>query len=114
MSFGPLVGRARAKLVPEQGLAHCWQAVGGSFLVSVSAPWWVRLVQRLEKASWRAGFVPSYWCVEVGPGPLVGRAIAGDMSRGGWVLMKSLGSLSADGWGYVPAQLVTWPEVSQH
>ena len=36
------------------------------------------------------------------------------MSGGGCGLRKSLGSLSADGWGCVPALLVVWPEASQH
>ena len=30
------------------------------------------------------------------------------------VLRKTLSSLSADGWGCVPALLVVWPEASQH
>ena len=36
------------------------------------------------------------------------------VSRGGCGLKKSLGILSADGWGCVPALLVVWPEASQH
>ena len=36
--------------------------------------------------------------------PLVGKAM----------LRKTLNSLSADGWGCVPARLVVWPEASQH
>ena len=36
------------------------------------------------------------------------------MSRSGCGLRKPLGSLSTDGWGCVPAQLVVWREVSQH
>ena len=50
--------------------------------------------------------------------PLVGRA--GSWPSGGqgcvqrqlWAL-QSFGSLSADGWGWVPAHLVVWPELSQ-
>ena len=54
--------------------------------------------------------MPARWWAELGLGPLVGRA----MSRGGCELRKSLGSLSADGWGCVPTQLVVWLELSQH
>ena len=36
------------------------------------------------------------------------------MYRSSWGLRKSLGSLSADGWGCVPAQLAARPDVSQH
>ena len=46
-----------------------------------------------------------------GLGPLVGRAVSRGMSRGGCGLRKSLGSLAADEWGYVPALFV---ETSQH
>ena len=53
--------------------------------------------------------MPAHWRVELGLGPLVGRA----MFRGSSWLRKSLGSLSADGWGCVPVQLV-WPKASQH
>ena len=42
--------------------------------------------------------------MELGLVPLVGRA----------VLRKTLSSLSADGWGCVPALLAVWPEASQH
>ena len=37
--------------------------------------------------------------------PLVGKA----MSRGGCLLRKSLGSLSAGAWGCMHTQLVVWP-----
>ena len=45
------------------------------------------------------------WC-------LVGRAVLRDLSRGGYVLRKSLGGLSADEWCCVTAILVVWPEAS--
>ena len=52
--------------------------------------------------------------MDLGPGPLVGRAVSRGMSKGGCGLRKTLGSLSADGWGCVPAQFVVCPEASQH
>ena len=58
--------------------------------------------------------MPAHWWVELGLGLLVGRAVCRGMSRGDCGLRMSLGSLSSDGWGYVPTQLVVWPEVSQH
>ena len=48
------------------------------------------------------GLVPADWWVSWFLGPLVGRAL----SRGGCGLGGSQGSLSADGWACVPAQLV--------
>ena len=51
--------------------------------------------------------------MELGLGPLVGRAMSRGMSRGGYGLRKSLGSLSADEWGCVPSLLIVWPEVFQ-
>ena len=36
------------------------------------------------------------------------------VSRGPCGFRKSLGGLSADGWGCVPALLVVWPEVSHY
>ena len=41
--------------------------------------------------------MPTHYCVEVGLGPLVGRAVSRRMSRGDSGLRKSLGSLFADG-----------------
>ena len=58
--------------------------------------------------------MPAHWWVELGLLPLVGRAISRGVFRGGYGLRKALSSLSADGWGYVPALLVVWPEASQH
>ena len=52
--------------------------------------------------------------IELGLWPLVGKTVPWEVSRGGWVLKKSLGSLSDVGWTYVPIQLVVWPEASQH
>ena len=48
--------------------------------------------------------------MELGLGPLVGRAMPRDVSRGGCGLRKSLGSLSVDGWGCIPTLLVVWSE----
>ena len=58
--------------------------------------------------------MPAHWCMELDIGPQVGRAMSRGMSRGGCGLRKSLGSLSADGWGCVPTQLVVWLVASQH
>ena len=66
----------------------------------------------LEQASWRVGPVPLYWWVELCPGHLVFRAMSRCVSIGGYGFKNSLGSLSVDGWGCVPAQLVAWPEFS--
>lgn len=46
--------------------------------------------------------------------PLGGRAISKGVFRDNCGLEKSLGSLSADLWSYVPTPLAVWPEVSQH
>ena len=58
--------------------------------------------------------MPAPWWVELGLGPLVGRAMSNGVPSGGYGLRKSLGSLSVDGWDHVPALLVIWPDVSQH
>ena len=60
------------------------------------------------KASWPGAgvVVPTHWWVELGLGTLVSKAVSRGMSRGGFGLRKSLGSLSANGWGCVPALLV--------
>ena len=58
--------------------------------------------------------MPAHWRLELGLVPLVGRAVSGGVFRGSCGLRKTLGSLSADGWGCVPALLVGWPEASQH
>ena len=63
-------------------------------------------------ASWWEQPVLIPWWVELGRGHLVGRAVLKDLSRGGYVLRKSLGSLSADEWCCVTAILVVWPEAS--
>ena len=52
------------------------------------------------------------WWLELGLGCLVGRAVLKDLSRGGYVLRKSLGGLSADEWCCVTAVFVVWPEAS--
>ena len=85
-----------------------------NFLLLVSAPWWVRLIQRLLQASWQEGPVTANWWAKVSLGPLMGKAISGGVSKGVYELRKSLGSLSAYGWGCVPTQLLVWSEVSQH
>ena len=56
----------------------------------------------------------AHWWVELGLVPLVGRAMSRGMFRGSLELRKTLGSLSADGWGCVHLLLVVWPEASQH
>ena len=58
--------------------------------------------------------MPAYWWVELSLDPLVGMAISRGMYRDGYELKNSLGILSADRWGCVPALLVVWPEASQH
>ena len=50
----------------------------------------------------------------LGFAPLVGRAVSRGVFRGVCVFRKTLGSLSADGWGYVLTLLVVWCEASQH
>lgn len=56
----------------------------------------------------------AHWCIDLDFDPLVSYAMSRAMSRGSCGLRKSLGSLSADGWGCVPTLLVVWPEESQH
>ena len=58
--------------------------------------------------------MPAPWKVELSLGPLVERTVSKGMSRDGCGLRESLGSLSADGWGYVPTLLTVWPGASQH
>lgn len=62
-------------------------------------------------ASWREGPVSARWCVELGLGPLVGKAKCRGVFRVSYGLRKSLGPVH--GWGWVPTQLVIWPEASQ-
>ena len=50
--------------------------------------------------------MPMHWCVDLGSGLLLGSAMSRGVSRGVCGLRTSLGSLSADGWVYVPALLV--------
>ena len=52
--------------------------------------------------------------MELGLGPLVGKAMSRGVFRGTFGLRKSLGGLSAAGWGCIPTQFVVWPEVSLH
>ena len=72
------------------------------------------MVQRLVQASWWEGLLPAPWWVELGLVPLVGRAMSRGAFRGDFVLRKTLGRLSADGWGCVPTLFIVWPEVFQH
>ena len=65
------------------------------------------------QASWCEGQMLAHWWVELCLGPLVSRAVSRGMSKGSWGLRKSLWFLSADGWNFVPALLVVWPEMSQ-
>ena len=60
------------------------------FLHLIPPSWWMRLIQRLVKPSWRAG---------LGLDSLMGWAVCRGISRGGCGLRMSLGSLSSDGWG---------------
>ena len=80
----------------------------------MSAPWWVRLVQGLVKASWWEGMVPALLWVKLGLVPLVGKAMLGGVFWDGCRLSMTLGSLSADGWGCVHVLLVVRPEAFQH
>ena len=64
------------------------QAARSEFLLFlVSTPWWMILVQGLVYTSWREGLVPVHWWVELGLGPLVGRAVSRGMSRGTYSLL---------------------------
>ena len=60
------------------------------------------------------GVLLAHWWVELGLGPLMGRVMSRGMSTGGCRLRESLGSWSADGWGFVPTQIVVRLEASQH
>ena len=58
--------------------------------------------------------MPAFWLVDLGLGPLVGRAMSRDVSIRGYGLRKSLDSMFADGCGCIPTLFVVWPEESQH
>ena len=58
--------------------------------------------------------MPAHWWVELGLVPLVDRAMSRGVFRGSCGLRKTLGSLSADGWGCVLTVLVVWSEASRH
>ena len=72
-----------------------WAWPAGGRIV-VSAPWWERLVQRLEQASW-------------GRGQGAGHSGTSAGVRGQWQkrlqALEVFSSLSADGWGCLPKQL---------
>ena len=76
------------------------------FLVLESALLWVNLVQGLVRASWWEGLVPVHWWVERGLVTLMGRAMLRGVFIGSCWLRMTSGSLSADGWGCVPALLI--------
>ena len=56
------------------------------------------------QASWWGGLVPVHWWAEL---------FQGVSLAGSYGFMKTLGSLSADGWCHVLTLLVVWSEVSQ-
>ena len=62
----------------------------------------MKLVQGLAEASWWEGPVSSYWWVELGFVPLVGRAMSRGVFVGGYCVRRTLDSLSADEWVCVP------------
>ena len=70
-----------------------------SFLL-VSAPVWVRQVH----VFWHERLVPAHWLVDLVLGPLVGRMVSRDTSRGSFGFRKSL--ITADNWGCI---LPCWP-----
>ena len=60
----------------------------------------------LLQASWWKGLVPAHWWVQLGLVPLVGRVLSGAvLIRQLWAPENFINSLSADGWGCVPALL---------
>lgn len=66
----------------------------------------------IDPGACAGSLVPAHWCVELGPIPLVGRAVSWGVFRCGSVLRMTLGSLSDDGWQYVHMVLVVFPEAS--
>ena len=112
---GLLVVRVRVgtQLVPGQGLDCCGQSgstdYGIVFLHLVSAFLWVACPEA-RAVFLRAGLEPREfwgWCLPTGVwswvlSHLVGRVVP----RGGCGFRRTLGSLSTDGWDYVPTQLL--------
>ena len=78
-----------------------------SFLL-VSAPVWVRPVH----ISWHERLVPAHWLVDLVLGPLVGRVVSRDTSRGSIGFRKSL--ITAGNWGCILPCWAIWPEVFQN
>ena len=58
--------------------------------------------------------MPGHWWMDLGFVPVVGRTVSGCVFKGNWGLGKTLGNLSANGWGSNPALLAVWPEVFHH
>ena len=56
--------------------------------------------------------MPLFWWVRLDLVFLVGRSTSGGVFSGVCGLIMILGSLSANGWGCVPALLVVWHRVS--
>ena len=56
--------------------------------------------------------MPVFWWMRLDLGFLVGRTTSGGVFWGVCGLIMILGSLSANGWGWVPVFLVVWHRVS--
>ena len=56
--------------------------------------------------------MPVFWWMRLDLVFLVGRTTSGGMFSGVCELTVILGSLSANGWGFVPVLLVVWDRVS--
>ena len=56
--------------------------------------------------------MPVFWWVGLDLVLLVGRAVSGGVFWGVCELSMTLGSLCANGWGYVPVFVVVWPGAS--
>ena len=83
--------------------------VVSSFASDVCLPLWLKLVQGLA-----AGFLMGRdWLVEVIVTPLVHGVLSLGVIRGGSVPRGPLGSLFADGWGWVLTWFVVSPGASQ-
>ena len=54
------------------------------------------------------GFLPVFWWMRLDLVFLVGRTVSGGVFCGVCELSVTLGSLSANGWGYFPVLLVVW------
>ena len=73
---------------------------------------WLWLVQWVLQASWWRGLVPVFWWMRLYLVFLVSRSRSGGVFWGVCGLIMNLGSLSANGWRYVPVLLVVWHRVS--